>query len=143
MKQKVSKSSLTIQAESLHIREQRSFSDSFKREKVADLLAKRCTIAQLCLLYEVSRTSVYKWLYLYSPHHSQQSRQVVEMESEATKTQFLQSRVAELERVIGQKQLEIDFQNKLFDLASASLGFDVKKNFNTLPSNGIVKTESR
>lgn len=142
MKQKVSKNSLTIQAESLHIREQRSFSDSFKREKVADLLAKRSTIAQLCLLYEVSRTSVYKWLYLYSPHHSQQSRQVVEMESEATKTQFLQARVADLERVIGQKQLEIDFQNKLFDLASASLGFDVKKNFNTLPSDGIVKTES-
>ena len=65
---------------------------------------------------------------------------VVEMESEASKTKNLQARIAELERVIGQKQLEIDFQNKVFELAGASLGFDVKKNFSAKPSSGSVET---
>ena len=43
------------------------------------------------------------------------------MESESKKTKFLQTRLAELERIIGQKQLEIDFQNKLIELSSAHI----------------------
>ena len=110
----------------------------FKKEKVEDLVAKRISIKDFCVSYHVTRASVYKWLYRYSPHYSSKSKQVVEMESEATKTQFFQTRVAELERIIGQKQLEIDFQNKLFDLATAELGYDVKKNFSSKLSNTIV-----
>ena len=140
MKQKVKKDVSSNQTGSLIIVEQRYFSESFKREKVEELVAKRLTIQELCELYNVSRTSVYKWLYRYSPHHSQKSKMVVEMESEASKTKNLQARIAELERVIGQKQLEIDFNNKVFELAGASLGFDVKKNFSMEPSNGTVKT---
>ena len=138
MKQKVEKSSLTEGKPLLKIREQRYFSEAFKKEKVEDLVAKRISIKDLCLSYHVTRASVYKWLYRYSPHYSSKSKQVVEMESEATKTQFFQTRVAELERIIGQKQLEIDFQNKLFDLATAELGYDVKKNFSSKLSNTIV-----
>ena len=137
MKQKVEKSSLNVQIEPpLSIRQQRYFSAAFKKEKVEDLVAKRTTVQELCDLYGISRTSVYKWLYRYSPHYEQKSRQVVEMESESHKTQFYQSRVAELERIIGQKQLEIDFQDKLLDLASAEFGVDIKKNFGTVVSNG-------
>lgn len=137
MKQKVEKSSLKVQIEQkLIIRERRYFSTAFKKEKVEDLVAKRTTVQELCDLYGVSRTSVYKWLYRYSPHYEQKSRQVVEMESESHKTQFYQTRVAELERIVGQKQLEIDFQDKLLALASAEFGVDIKKNFATVASNG-------
>ena len=44
----------------------RNFSDEFKKSKVKDLLEKRITIRDLSRLYQVSRTSVYKWIYLYS-----------------------------------------------------------------------------
>jgi transposase len=139
MKQKVLKSSLKLETEQvLQIREQRYFSEAFKRQKVEDLLSKRTSVQQTCDLYGVSRTSVYKWIYLYSPHHSQKSRQVVEMESESNKTEFFQNRVAEMERIVGQKQLEIDFLNQLLLIASEELGFDVKKNFSTAPLNGIA-----
>lgn len=63
------------------------------------------------------------------------------MESEATKNSNLQNRNAELERIMGQKQLEIDFFYKLFELGSHKLGFDLnrsgaRKSFSTSASNG-------
>ena len=143
MPQKVEKSSLKGQIESkLEIRARRYFSDTFKKEKVQELIDKRTTIQKLCDLYGVSRTSIYTWLYRYSPHYAQKSRQVVEMESESQKTQFYQNRVAELERIVGQKQLEIDFRDKLIDLASAALGVDLKKKFSTQVLNGSVSIAS-
>ena len=138
MAQKVGKESKRSEVPSqLEIRTQRYFSEAFKKEKVQDLIDKRTTVQKLCDLYGVSRTSVYKWLYQYSPHHAQKSRQVIEMESESQKTQFYQNRVAELERIVGQKQLELDFQKKLIEIASEELGMDLKKNFSTRASNGF------
>jgi hypothetical protein len=58
------------------------------------------------------------------------------MESESYKTQRLQQKVAELERIIGQKQLEIDFLNKLLEIGSEEIGYDLKKNFSTKLLNG-------
>ena len=143
MAQKVEKSSLKGQSESkLEIRTRRYFSETFKKEKVQELIDKRTTIQKLSDLYGLSRTSVYNWLYQYSPHYEQKSRQVVEMESESQKTQFYQNRVAELERIVGQKQLEIDFREKLIALASAELGIDLKKNFSTQVLNGSVSIAS-
>ena len=45
-------------------------------------------------------------------------------------------RLAELERIVGQKQLEIDFLNKLLEIGSKELDFDIKKNFSPKLSNG-------
>ena len=61
------------------------------------------------------------------------------MESESHKTHRLQQQVADLERIIGQKQLEIDFLNKLLELGSEDLGFDLK-NFSTKLLNGTGST---
>ena len=58
------------------------------------------------------------------------------MQSEAQKTKELLQRVAELERIIGQKQLEIDFKEKMIELASDELGVDIKKKYNTKQSSG-------
>ena len=114
----------------------RNFSEQFRKEKVKDLLEKRISAKQMCDLWQVSRTTVYKWLYKYSPHHSSGTKMVVQMESEAHKTLQLLQRVAELERIVGQKQLEIDFLNKLMDLATEELGYDVKKNTAAKLSSG-------
>ena len=131
------------QGAQLEIKQRRVFSEAFKREKVKDLVEKRISVKQLSSLYEVSRTSVYDWLYAYSPHHEQKTNLVVQMESEAHKTQMLQQRIAELERVVGQKQLELDFLNKLFEVGSQELGFDIKKNLSTKLSSGTGAGEGR
>ena len=125
----------------LTIKQRRSFSEEFKKTKVKELIEKRLTIVEVCRLYEVSRTAVYKWIYKYSPHYQQKTILVVQMESEAYRTKQLLQRVAELERVIGQKQIEIDFLNKLLELGSEELGFDLKKNFSTRQSNGTDSTD--
>lgn len=120
----------------LEVRQRRTFSEEFKKSKVKELLEKQVTVSGLMRIYNVSRTSIYRWLYLYSPNHERSPTLVVEMESESYKTKRLQQRVAELERVVGQKQLEIDFLGRLLEVGSEELGFDLKKNFSTKLSNG-------
>jgi len=124
----------------LEIRGRRIFSEELKKKAVKDLVGKRTTIRSLMNEHQVSHQTVYTWLYKYSPHHEQKCTLVVQMKSEESKNQDLRARVAELERVVGQKQLEIDFLNKLLEVGSSELGFDIKKNFNTPPSNGTAST---
>ena len=120
----------------LEIKQHRNFSEEFKKSKVKELVEKRISIKEICKLYSVTRSAVYNWLYKYSKDYQRKPIFVVQMESEAQKTMRLQQQLAELERVIGQKQLEIDFLNKLIEVGSEELGFDIKKNFSPKLSNG-------
>ncbi len=54
---------------------------------------------------------------------------VIQKDSEASKTQELQTRIANLERHLGQKQLALDYLEKLIELASKELDIDIKKNY--------------
>lgn len=129
-------------ADKLKIRKQRYFSEAFKRSKVEELAQKQVSISEICKLYGVNSSTVYRWLYKYSPHHSQGTKQVVEMESEAAKTFALRQRVSELEQVIGRKQLTIDFLEKLIEIASQEVGYDIKKNHGQKQSSGLDTTGS-
>ena len=126
----------------LEIRENRVFSEALKKQVVKDLVNKRLTIQQVMLEHQVSRQSVYRWLYKYSPVHAQKCTLVVQMQSEEQRKRELQQRVADLERIVGQKQLEIDFLNKLLEVGSNELGFDLKKSFSSPPSNGTAATST-
>lgn len=119
----------------------RVFSEDFKKGKVKELVEKRITVSQLGRLYGVSRSAVYKWIFKYSPHQEKKVKLVVEMESESHKTMHLQQQVAELERIVGQKQLEIDYLNKLLEIGSDEMGFDIKKNFSAKLSSGTGATK--
>ena len=52
---------------------------------------------------------------------------VVQKDSEAQKTIELLNLVAELERKLGQKQMQIDYLEKLVEIASKDLDVDLKK----------------
>lgn len=118
----------------------RYFSEDFKRSKVKELEEKQISIGKLVSLYGISRTSVYKWLYQYSKRYKKGTRLVMELESESKKTERLLKKVCELERIVGQKQIEIDYLNKLIELASDELGIDLKKNITMKHSNGSEST---
>lgn len=124
----------------LEIRERRIFSDELKKKIVKDLVSKRATIRSVMTEHQVSSNTVYRWLYKYSSHHERKCTLVVQMESEELKNSELCKRIAELERVVGQKQLEIDFLNKLLEIGSGELGFDLKKSFSPPPLNGTGST---
>ena len=104
----------------------RTFSEEFRRSKVEELRSGRLKVRDLCQLYNLSRTTIYNWLYLYS-ETEKGTKTVVQMESEAFKTKLLLQRVAELERIIGQKQLEIDYLSVCLEVASDEIGYDLKK----------------
>lgn len=112
----------------------RGFSDSFKKSKVKEIIEKRLTVKQVCELYGVSRTSVYKWIYKYS-NSTPESKQVFQMQSESLKTKRLLEQVAELERRLGQKQLEIDFLEETLKTSSSEVGYDLKKKYGPKWSN--------
>ncbi len=128
--------------EKLEIRERRIFSEPLKKQIVKDLVNKRNSINEVMSEHQVSRNTVYRWLYQYSGRHEQKCTLVVQMQSEEQRKRELQQRVADLERIVGQKQLEIDFLNKLLEVGSNELGFDLKKSFSSPPSNGSATTST-
>ena len=88
---------------------------------------RQITVKQLSRIYEVSETAIYQWVRNYSTVLGLGEKIVVEKESEGAKTLALMKRVAELERVVGQKQLEIDYFKKLIELIEGEIGEDMKK----------------
>jgi len=128
--------------EQLHTRQrqQRNFSEELKRKKVSEIERNLTTVSEVCREYEVSATSVRRWLYKYSKMRKKGIRQIVEAKSDTRKLQQLKEQVRELERMIGQKQIQIDFMQKMIELAEAEYGVDIKKKFDTTRSSGTGST---
>lgn len=122
------------------IRPYRYFSEEFRRSKVEEIESNLSTVCEISRTYQVSRAAVYQWIYRYSLNLKRGTRQVIEMESDTRRIEALQKQVQELERIIGQKQLQIDFQEKLIELASGELGLDIKKKFGSQPCAGSGRT---
>ena len=55
----------------------------------------------------------------------------------------LKQKVAELERAVGQKQLLIDFKDKMIELAEEHYQVDIKKKFSTTPSSPSGKGDKK
>jgi hypothetical protein len=70
-----------------------------------------------------------------------QIKQVVESKSDTQKIKVLQERIKELERVIGQKQLLLEFKDKMIEIAEQTYGVDIKKKLSSKLSSGTTSTE--
>jgi transposase len=119
----------------------RHFSDDFKKKKVRELERNITSIADICKTYSVSRTSVYKWIYKYSVMAKKQVKQVVEAKSDTQKIKALEERIKELERIIGQKQLLLEFKDKMIEIAEATYNVDIKKKVSSRLWSGTTSTE--
>lgn len=113
----------------------RIFSEAFKREQVRLIEDGQVTILQIRLAYKVSETAVRNWIKKYSHLITPEECQVVELKSEAAVKLALQQRVSELERFVGQKQLQIDYLEALIEVTNEEMGIDLKKNFDGKHSN--------
>ena len=76
-----------------------TFCKEFRKSKVKELISSQLKVRDLRELHDLSRTTAYKWLYLYS-EVEKGIKTVVKMESEAFKTKLLQQRIAELKRIL-------------------------------------------
>jgi transposase-like protein len=111
----------------------RRFSDNFRKEKVRELELGIVSIRDLRQHYQVSDMSVRRWILKFSSMKEKKERLIVESQSDTVQLLELRKKVAELERVVGQKQLLIDFQQKMIELAEQEYRVDIKKKFSGGP----------
>ena len=118
------------------IRLTRHFSEEVKREVVKKIEKNEISVSLACREYGVSATSIYKWLYRYSLHLKKGNRLIVEKDSQSERVEELRKYVVSLERIVGQKQMEIDILSKVVEFGSEEIGFDLKKKYKGKLSNG-------
>ncbi|MGS4344456.1 transposase [Myroides odoratus] len=125
------------------IQKSRVYSEEFKREIVSLFEKGTYSVLQLSRLYKIPNSAIYRWIYKFSIFNEQGQR-IVEMKTSNTnKVKELEAKVKELERIVGQKQIQVDFYSKVIEIASKELDYDIIKNSNTLQSSGSVKKKSK
>ena len=117
-------------------RPKRIFSVELKKKLVLEIEYNRLTVNDVVNMYKVSNQTVYRWLREHSSTYKTGSVMVVESDSKETKIDKLVKYIADLERSLGQKQMEVDFLNNVVDICSEELGYDVKKKCTTTQSSG-------
>jgi len=126
----------SIFTEELRSRYNRRFSSDIKKKIVRDLERNFNSISDVCKTYQVSRTSVYRWIFKYSSMAKKQHKQVIEPKSDTQRIRVLEERIKELERIVGQKQLLLEFKDKMIEIAEATYGVDIKKKVGSKLSSG-------
>lgn len=117
-------------------RQNRYFSESFKKQRVKEIERNMRTVSQVSREFEVSPAAVYKWVYKYSTYRKKGIKQIIEPMSDAKKIKELEDRVRELERMVGQKQIQLEFSEKVVEIASEMVGYDIKKKHGPEVSSG-------
>ena len=125
------------------IRKKRFYSDEFKRKIVKDFESGQLSVPQLEKLHNIGNPLIYRWIYKFSTFNEKGSRIIEMKESSSGKMKSLEQRVKELERMIGQKQIKIDYLEKMIDIAKDELNIDIKKNSNTPQSTGSAATKKK
>ena len=121
-------------------RQNRYFSEDFKKNKVKELEKNLVSIGDISRTYEVSRTAIYKWVYKYFIMAKKNVKHIVEAKSDTKKIQILEERIKELERIVGQKQILLEFKDKMIEIAETTYGVDIKKKLGSKLSSGTNTT---
>ncbi|PZD76337.1 transposase [Mesonia sp. K7] len=125
------------------IKKQRKFSEAFKKSIVNDFESGKFSVIQLERLHKIKGQIIYRWIYKYS-QVNEKGQRIVEMKDSSTqKLKELEKKVMELERAVGQKQIQIDYLEKMIDIAKDELNIDIKKNSNTPLSIGSVTAKGK
>ena len=124
-----------------HERLNRRFSDNFKLEKVREIERRVSRISDICKQYEVTSTNVHRWIHKFGSMKNKSERIIVESQSDAKQLIELKKKIADLERIVGQKQILLDFKEKMIELAEETYKVDIKKKFSDKPSDTTGSTE--
>jgi transposase len=131
--------SLIMEGKVQLIRKKRVYSKEFKEELVGLFEQGKFSVLQLGRLYKVQVGVIYQWIYRYSTLNEKGCRIVEMKQSSTSKLKELEQRVKQLEQMLGQKQIKIEFLEKLIDRAQQEYQIDLKKNSSTPRSAGSAK----
>jgi transposase len=125
------------------LRKRRVFSEEFKKARVKEYEKGELSVLEISRLYGISFQAIYSWIYKYSIYNKK-GLIIVDIKTSSTqKIKELKDQVKELERVVGQKQLNIDYLEKMMEIAKDELNIDIKKNFDPQQSTGSLKTDKK
>jgi transposase-like protein len=124
----------------IQIRSTRLFTEEFKKERIKEYETGQFSVLELSKLFHIERTIIYRWIHKYSSYNKRRIKVVEMADSSKKKVKDLQKRIEELERIVGQKQLNIDFLEKMIEITKEQYGIDIKKKSDILPSSGSEKT---
>lgn len=122
-------------------RRRRRFSDNFKMQKVREIETGQTKVSEICRQYEVASKNVYLWINKFGSMKQKKERMIIESESDTRQLLEYKKRICELERIIGQKQIQIDFQDKMIEMAEQTYGVDIKKKLCSSPLDISGKTD--
>ncbi|GGE02153.1 transposase [Planktosalinus lacus] len=125
------------------ISKHRKYSEELKKSIVNDFESGKFSVPQLERLHNISNQSIYNWIYKYS-RSNERGQRILEMKDSSTeKLKALEQRIKELEQTVGKKQIQIDYLEKMIDIAKTDLDIDIKKNSNTPQSSGSATTRRK
>jgi len=127
----------------VRIRKSRCYSEDFKRTIVKEFESGSFSVLQLGKLHGVDFQTIYNWIYKYSSNNERSVRIVEMKDSSSKKLKDLENKVKDLERAVGQKQIYIEYMEKMIDIAKEDLGIDIKKNYSTPQSAGSEKIKKK
>ena len=110
------------------MRNQRTFSQDFKRQVVEELLSGESRPAQLCRRHNISSSLLYHWKKQYSRG---------KFNNEPTAEAALQDRVEKLERLVGRLTLENEFLKKGLQNSLGQSGRNGKSSVNGSASSAV------
>ena len=119
------------------------FTDEFKQSLVKEFDTGQFSVNELCRLHGIANSAIYRWIYKFSTFN-QKGYRIIEMkDSSKKKLKDLEQKIKNLEQIVGQKQIMIDYLEKMMEIAKDELDIDIKKNFNTSQSAGSGKTKKK
>jgi transposase-like protein len=125
------------------LRKRRVFTDEFKQSLVKEFDTGQFSVNELCRLHGIANSAIYRWIYKFSTFN-QKGYRIIEMkDSSKKKLKDLEQKIKNLEQIVGQKQIMIDYLEKMMEIAKDELDIDIKKNFNTSQSAGSGKTKKK
>lgn len=125
------------------IQKQRKYSTEFKQKIVSDYESGKFSVSQLEKLHNISNPAIYRWIYKFSTFNEKGFRVVEMKNSSQDKVKELEKRIKDLEATVGRKQIQVDYLEKIVELAKSELNIDIKKNYGTQQLPGSDKTKKR
>ena len=125
------------------LRKQRKYSNEFKKQIVADFESGEYSVPQLEKLHGVGNPTIYSWIHKFSTFNEKGYRIIEMKDSSHKRMKELEAKIQELEAAVGRKQIQVDYYEKMIELAKTELDIDIKKNYSTPPSAGSGKTRKK
>lgn len=123
-----------------NIRKRRIYSEGFKKQIVKEFESGKLNVLQLERLYGVTNPTIYAWIYKFSNFNDKGYRVIEMKDSIADKVKNLEKKINELERMVGMKQIKIDYLEKMIEVARDGFNMDIKKKLDTPQSGTSGKT---